>query len=293
MPTISRSGPGESQRLVYVRSFEDSNIWRIDTPAPGAPASSPPVIAISSTRHDVNPSFSPDSRRVAFDSDRSGNSEVWLADLDGSNAVQLTSMDAASGFANWSPDGRLIAFHSNAGDEWHAYVIPASGGKPGRLAGNGWPYFSRDGRWIYFNWNRNRQGEIWKKMVSGGDAIQITRNGAVAGQESSDGEYLYYRLIPLGPGPLWRIPVSGGEPLKVLDGMFDFFVVEQGIYYIDQRTEEAKLKFLSFDTGKSTLVTRDLGRVKRGLTATSDARTILFARVDSSADDLMLVENFR
>ena len=130
-------------------------------------------------------------------------------------------------------------------------------------------------------------------MTSGGEAIPLTRNGGLAALESSDGKFVYYRQVPLGPGPLWRIPVSGGEPVKVLNGMFDFFVLDQGIYYIDQQTKEAKLKFLSFATGTSTLVARDLGRVKRGLTATPDGRTILFARVDSSADDLMLVENFR
>jgi len=46
-------------------------------------------------------------------------------------------------------------------------------------------------------------------------------------------------------------------------------------------------------TRRSTVVADTLGSVGAGLSATRDGRTILFSRVDSSVDDLMLVENFR
>ena len=71
-PVVARPQPGGPARLVYVRSFADTNIWRIDTTAPGAAATSPPVVAISSTRRDDVPAFSPDGQRVVFISDRSG-----------------------------------------------------------------------------------------------------------------------------------------------------------------------------------------------------------------------------
>ena len=43
----------------------------------------------------------------------------------------------------------------------------------------------------------------------------------------------------------------------------------------------------------SRTVARNLGDVLPSLTASPDGRTILYTRVDSSVDDLMLVENFR
>jgi serine/threonine protein kinase/Tol biopolymer transport system component len=320
MPTVSRPKPGGLARLVYMRSFQDTNIWRVDTSAAGAPASSPPRVVISSTRFDSGAEFSPDSRQVAFMSSRSGESEVWLADPDGGNAVQLTSMGATPGFPQWSPDGALITFHSDAeGPE--IYVIPAAGGKPRNVtshpAWDAFPSFSRDGRWVYFSSNRGARAvdrQIWKTPASGGEADQVTNGIGAAARESPDGAYLYYVEALDRPSPLWRQPTSGGAPVRVLDGVVlvsrEFVVLKGGIYYIDRPSSnaqvsfsgpfgtggiagEARLQYFDFATGKSRTVTRNLGNVGLGLTVSSDGRTILYSRVDSSVDDLMLVENFR
>ena len=66
MPVVSRRRSQRAARLVYVRSFLDSNIWRVEVSAPGASASAPPAVAISSTRYDSTPQLSPDGRSVAF-----------------------------------------------------------------------------------------------------------------------------------------------------------------------------------------------------------------------------------
>ena len=66
-------------------------------------------------------------------------------------------------------------------------------------------------------------------------------------------------------------------------------MVEGGIYYIERAPGGTRLQ----STRQSTLVAAQLGNVGFGLTATPDGRSILFSRVDSSVDDLMLVENFR
>ena len=113
--------------------------------------------------------------------------------------------------------------------------------------------------------------------------------------ESPDGAYVYYTQNSAEPSALWRLPASGGQPAKVLEGVFlrAFVVLEKGIYYIDRPSGESRLQFFEFATGKSTTVARNLGDVGLGLTTSPDGRTILYSRVDSSVDDLMLVENFR
>jgi Tol biopolymer transport system component len=299
MPAISRAQPGKPARLVYVRSFVDSNFWRIETSAPGAPSTSAPVLAISSSKTEYHCQFSPDGRKVAFTSQRSGDGEIWISDPDGSNTVQLTSTGALdTNCPHWSPDGQLIAFSSTREGEFDVYVIPAAGGKPRRLTTNPAidlnPTFSRDGKWIYFNSLRSGDYRIWKTPVEGGDAVQVTPNQGSGAIESPDGRNLYYLAFSVA-SPVWRLPTSGGEPVKVLDGVvwFNFCLVEKGAYYIDQPGGETRLQYLDFANGKSTTVARNLGPVSAGLTATPDGKTILFTRVDASADDLMLVENFR
>jgi dipeptidyl aminopeptidase/acylaminoacyl peptidase len=299
MPVVSRPRPGESARLVYVRSSVDSDIWRIDTPSPGAAASSPPTVAISSTRVDNIAAFSPDGGRVAFTSNRSGELEIWLADPDGSNAVQLTSMGALPGFPRWSHDGQLVAFHSNPEGQAEVYVIPAMGGKPRNVSSDpsldAFPSFSRDGKSIYFSSNRAGPPAIWKRPIAGSAAVQLTPTSGAVSFESTDGEYLYYAEMFERPTPIWRVPVAGGVPVKILEGVVAvaFAVIDPGIYYVDRPASETRLQFYDFATRSARTVASNLGTLGAGLTVSPDGRTILYARIDSSVNDLMLVENFK
>jgi serine/threonine protein kinase len=298
MPVVTRALGSETPRLVYVRSSMDRNIWRVETSAPGVPASSPPMVAISSTRNDFVGDISPDRRRVAFGSNRSGQPEIWLADPDGSNAAQLTSLGAVTAAPRWSPDGGLIAFQSNLDGQFEIYVIPVSSGKLRRITihsgSDHLPSFSKDGQSIYFGSNRTGGWQIWKVPVRGGDAVQVTQEGGLAALESSDGTQLYYR-VPGSPSRLSRVPVSGGTEVKLVEGEIfpGFAVVEKGIYFVEWLSGEACLRFFDFAAERSTTVARNLGADSSPLTATPDGRTILYTRLDSSGDDLMLVENFR
>jgi dipeptidyl aminopeptidase/acylaminoacyl peptidase len=62
----------------------------------------------------TNPQWSPDSKRLAFISDRDGKRQIYLIAPNGGEAVQLTSVETGVSTLSWSPDGRRIAF--TAGD---------------------------------------------------------------------------------------------------------------------------------------------------------------------------------
>ena len=51
------------------------------------------------------PAWSPDGSKIAFNSNRSGNWEIWAMDADGGNCVKLTAMKKLNSLPRWSPDG--------------------------------------------------------------------------------------------------------------------------------------------------------------------------------------------
>ena len=119
----------------------------------------------SSSRIDSNPRFSPDGRRVAFVSNRSGAYQIWIANRDGGGAFQLTSVTTPYvGSPSWSPDGSTILFDGTKNGHFEVYAISAAGGTPRRLIGSSGQdavaSFSRDGRWIYFTSNRTGEYQI-------------------------------------------------------------------------------------------------------------------------------------
>ena len=102
-----------------------------------------------------------------FASDRSGHIEVWTADADGSNQVQLTDLKTSlTAGARWSPDGRQVVFLSVVGGQLELFTIPAGGGAVRRLTNNPAhdtaPSWSHNGNWIYFGSNRSGEFQIWK-----------------------------------------------------------------------------------------------------------------------------------
>ncbi len=62
---------------------------------------------------DGNPTWSPDSRRIAFQSRGDGDQEIYIINWDGTDLTKLTDNEDADVFPAWSPDGRSIAFSSN------------------------------------------------------------------------------------------------------------------------------------------------------------------------------------
>ena len=115
-PAVSRQG----KRLAYEVGRYDSNIWRVDLLGPDRKPGNPAQF-IFSTQQEDSPAYSPDGKRIAFVSDRSGASEIWVCDNDGSKQVKLTSLGGDGGIIlgpEWSPDNQSIAFWEISQEIW-------------------------------------------------------------------------------------------------------------------------------------------------------------------------------
>jgi Tol biopolymer transport system component len=308
-PTISRQG----HRLAFNESWSDSNIhlrtgpgfpragtpWRFDSPR---------GVAVSSGA-DHSPVFSPDGKQFAFTSDRTGNNQIWVSRRDGSEAVQLTSLGIRpAGSPRWSPDGAWIAFDVWEANQSYVYVVSSGGGRPRRVsmeAGQSWnPSWSPDGQWIYFTSRRSGTDEIWRIPITGGSAFQVTHGGSYEGRPSPDGRTVYYRKsTPAGCCALWSVPAEGGreEPVRELERFAtigrSWGVLPGGIYFLARRNEpRPTVRFLSFATRQIVDVVRleqDPDWNFLGLAMSPDGRSLLNVQIDSEANDLMMIENFR
>jgi Tol biopolymer transport system component len=285
----------EGRHLVYSHQVSDLNIWRLSLNGEKREEASS---LISSTRLEFHPRYSPDGQRIAFESNRSGNEEIWTCRADGSHPIQLTAFrNAWAGSPRWSPDGRKIAFDGNAAGNWDIYVIPSQGGKPTRLTKSETsefrPSWSHDGKWIYYCSTRTGHVQVWKIPASGGTEVQVTTNGGGVAFESVNGEDLYYAK----EDGLWKMPVRGGGETKVLGSLLwaNFAPAKRGIYFLDgSPTFKAAphLKLLDFTTHAIRTIAPVPGVVGDEISISPDEQWMLFDRKDREGSELMLVENF-
>jgi dipeptidyl aminopeptidase/acylaminoacyl peptidase len=92
--------------------------------------------------------ISPDGARIAYESDRTGDDEIWAIDRATGSETRLASHPAADGNPIWSPDGKQVAFLSERDGEPALWVVNADGsGGPRRLSGEAVGSGSSNLRW--------------------------------------------------------------------------------------------------------------------------------------------------
>jgi Tol biopolymer transport system component/DNA-binding winged helix-turn-helix (wHTH) protein len=288
-------------RLAYAAWTVQANIWRIELNG-GLRVTEPPQRLIASTRLDHVPEYSPDGKRIAFASNRSGSHEIWVCNSDGSGAMKLTSFGGSFSTADphWSPDGRLILFNSDAEGHADTYVIDSDGGKPKLLFANSIvDSWSRDRKWVYYH--RKGENQLWKRRwppsEQDEDPVQITQKGGDFARESPDGRVVYYQKSFKEFTSLWKVPVEGGEETQVIESVYSlaFAVVDQGIYFAPSAPHDdpRTVQFLSFATGHAATISTTSGHVGYGFSVSPDGRSLIYSQYQPRPGDLWMVENFR
>lgn len=231
--------PAVSPDGKHIAFIHGGQLWRV--PSAGGEA-----VSLTSARFAASaPVWSPDSRQVAFSSDRYGNADVFVMPAAGGEIRRLTSHSNADTPTAFSPDGKSVYFNSmRLGDPRAAfggtllgasiqvYAVPATGGRerlviplPALQA-----HPSPDGRQLIYTslnapeneWRKHAISEaardLWIYDSSNSSYRQFThwRGEDRDGWFSADGKTIFWLSERSGSFNVWKQAASGeGQPEQV------------------------------------------------------------------------------
>ena len=291
--------PPRGEKLVYSSLSTRLRIWRRDLLHPEGPG----VELIPSSRAQWGAQYSPDGKRIALQSLRSGVLGAWVSNEDGSDLVQISIPTQPSGSPQWSPDGNKIAFDSLVRNRWEIYVADVAERKPRKLVTNISnvikPHWSRDGQWIYFSSNEVGRTGVYRCPASGGDAIPLSKDADASNpQESFDGKTVYFASHVVN-STLKQVALPGQPRTEsVVDGLprlsnYSLWTLSPGGVYFVPAEAPRSVRYLDFATRQIRSIFEVDKDFARHLSLSPDGRWILYSQIDDASGDIMLVDHFR
>src|SRR5581483_5531252 len=222
--------------IAFVRGQNITDIWRLDlaTAHPGESATK----LIYSTHAQRNPRYSNDGNHIAFQSNRSGSTEIWLTDGEGADPSRLTSFNGPyTDTPSWCSDGRRIAFDSSASGVEAIYIEDITERLPRKVATSQTnltrPVWSQDCRWLFASDGRPR---LYRFPSSGGPAQRVTARPAYNAVALAD--RLIFSVLDEKGIVLWS-KRSASDPEQPIEGIprlgypEAWTATESGVYYTD------------------------------------------------------------
>jgi len=211
------------KRLAYATLRQNADIWRLPVfPQTGLPNGSPEAL-ISTTREDSRGTWSPDSKMVAFNSDRAGDMNIWLYSLADSSSRQLTTGHGGDFQPNWSPDAKRIAFFSSRSGSPNIWEVEVASGTLRRLTSNSGvnvnPFYSPEGSLLAYQSDEGGRLEVWVTSADGSNPRRLTNVGVTGHfmRWTGDGRAVVFRCTCSGKPATMNVSVGGGDPQPFAD----------------------------------------------------------------------------
>jgi len=222
---VQLNAPAADGRVAFTVLQLNADLWRLPVdPATGRPRGTPePVVA--TTREDSRGAWSPDGQFIAFNSDRTGDMNIWVHSLADGTDRQITRGPGGDYQPRWSPDGQRLAFFSARGGNADVWVVKVADGNLTQLTTSPWldinPVFSPDGSRLAFQSDRQGRMEIWLMNADGTGQRELSTVGAGGHFQvwDADGRSLLFHPSS-GTAAAARLTLADGalDPLDVRGG---------------------------------------------------------------------------
>jgi Tol biopolymer transport system component len=200
--------------IAFVTLNQNADVWLLPVdPGTGA-ARGEPTPLIATTREDSRAAWSPDGKLVAFNSDRSGDMNLFVYSIADRTTRQLTRGPGGDFQASWAPDGKRIVFFSSRSGSADIWSVDVASGALQQLTRDPAldvnPLFAPDGKRVAYQSDRGGRREVWVMNADGSNQKQVTNTGVSDHFMlwSKDSNTLLYHR---GAGQVMQVSVGSGE----------------------------------------------------------------------------------
>ena len=292
------------------QNTKPSQIWTV----PVVGGSGPRQITTQGTQNE-RPRWSPDSHSIAFISNRSGSSQVWIMNADGSEPKQITSLSTEAGGVLFSPDGKKLVFTSAVypdcpDDNCNRDRIEAEKNSKVKARSYTTLLFRH-----WTSWQSKRRSHLLVVSVAGGPTTDLTPGNndvppfSLGGPDdyaiSPDSSQLCYAM-KADPMPaistntdLFAVPLAGGEARRLTtnpaaddapqyspDGKYIAYRSQQRPGYESDRW---RLTVLDIANERTFVVTEPLDRSVASFTWSPDSTRLFFTAEDRGRQVLYII----
>jgi Tol biopolymer transport system component len=189
--------------------------------APDGDGAARPEILTSGLSIDRQPVFSPDGRRLMFSSNRSGNVDIWIMDLDTGRTSRLTDDPAGDWDPAFTPDGQSVLWSSDRGGNMEIWMAAVDGSGARQITNDGVdaenPTMTPDEQWVIYASSSDEKRGIWKIRPDGSDATRLAAGSYLIPEVSPDGRFALFMMIHQLNSLVKVLDVQSGEILGSLE----------------------------------------------------------------------------